>query len=110
LLFFNSNDIYPVSADSTLPFAQHRDIFTYGADQEEHFIISDAPYEHQREMIFLKETNEHIAIWEGEKIEERAYEVTGIKRFTGCKISRKCYDDDALILYTSILMSITEPL
>jgi hypothetical protein len=25
---FNSNDIYPVSADSTLPFAQHRDIFT----------------------------------------------------------------------------------
>jgi hypothetical protein len=71
--------------------------FTYGADQEEHFIISDAPYEHQREMIFLKETNEHIAIWEGEKIEERAYEVTGIKRFTGCKISRKCYDDDALI-------------
>ena len=24
---FNSNDIYPVSADSSLPFAQHRDIF-----------------------------------------------------------------------------------
>ena len=24
---FNSNDIYPVSADSTLPFEQHRDIF-----------------------------------------------------------------------------------
>ena len=25
--FFNSNDIYPISADSTLPFEQHRDIF-----------------------------------------------------------------------------------
>ena len=24
---FNSNDIYPVSSDSTMPFAQHRDIF-----------------------------------------------------------------------------------
>ena len=24
---FNSNDIFPVSADSTLPFQQHRDIF-----------------------------------------------------------------------------------
>ena len=24
---FNSNDIYPVSADSELPFEQHRDIF-----------------------------------------------------------------------------------
>ena len=33
---FNSNDIYPVSADSTLPFAQHRDIFYLsGVDQEE---------------------------------------------------------------------------
>ena len=26
---FNSNDIYPISADSTLPFAQHRDIFYF---------------------------------------------------------------------------------
>ena len=24
---FNSNDIYPISADSTMPFQQHRDIF-----------------------------------------------------------------------------------
>jgi Xaa-Pro aminopeptidase len=59
--------IFILSADSTLPFAQHRDIFYLsGADQGKHFIaISDAPYEHQREMIFLKETND-IAIWEGE--------------------------------------------
>src|SRR5690606_17858643 len=36
LAVFNSNDIYPVSADSTLPFAQHRDIFYLsGVDQEE---------------------------------------------------------------------------
>jgi Xaa-Pro aminopeptidase len=35
-------------------------------------LFPDAPYEHQREMI-LKETNEHIAIWEGEKLtKERA--------------------------------------
>ena len=33
---FNSNDIYPVSADSSLPFEQHRDIFYLsGVDQEE---------------------------------------------------------------------------
>ena len=40
---FNSNDIYPVSADSTLPFAQHRDIlYLSGVDQEERkmFIIT----------------------------------------------------------------------
>jgi Xaa-Pro aminopeptidase len=80
---FNSNDIYPVSADSTLPFAQHRDIFYLsGADQEESILLlcPDAPYEHLREILFLRETNEHIAIWEGEKLtKERATAVSGIK-------------------------------
>lgn len=80
---FNSNDIYPVSADSSLPFAQHRDIFYLsGVDQEESILLifPDAPYEHQREMLFLKETSKHIAIWEGEKLtKERAFEVSGIK-------------------------------
>ena len=80
---FNSNDIYPVSADSTLPFAQHRDIFYLsGVDQEESILLlfPDAPYEHQSAMLFLKETSEHIAIWEGEKLtKERAFEVSGIK-------------------------------
>jgi len=80
---FNSNDIYPVSADSTLPFAQHRDIFYLsGVDQEESILVlfPDAPYQHQKEILFLKETSEHIAIWEGEKLtKERAFEVSGIK-------------------------------
>ena len=83
LAVFNSNDIYPVSADSTLPFAQHRDIlYLSGVDQEESILLlfPDAPYENQREMLFLKETSEHIAIWEGEKLsKDRAFEVSGIK-------------------------------
>jgi len=83
IAIFNSNDIYPVSADSTLPFAQHRDIFYLsGVDQEESILLlfPDAPYEHQKEMLFLRETNEHIAVWEGEKLtKERAFEVSGIK-------------------------------
>jgi Xaa-Pro aminopeptidase len=81
---FNSNDIYPVSADSTLPFAQHRDIFYLsGADQEESILLlfPDAPYEHLKEILFLKETNDHIAVWEGEKLtKKRAFEVSGIKQ------------------------------
>ena len=80
---FNSNDIYPVSADSTLPFAQHRDIFYLsGVDQEESILLlfPDAPYEHLKEILFLRETNEHIAVWEGEKLtKEKAFETTGIK-------------------------------
>ena len=43
-------------------------------------LFPDAPYENLKEILFLKETNEHIAIWEGEKLtKERAFEVSGIK-------------------------------
>ncbi|XCF06772.1 aminopeptidase P family protein [Tamlana crocina] len=83
LAVFNSNDIYPISADSTMPFQQHRDIFYLsGVDQEESVLVifPDCPKEKHREILFLKETNEHIAIWEGEKLtKEKAFETSGIK-------------------------------
>ncbi len=80
---FNSNDIYPISADSTMPFQQHRDIlYLSGVDQEESVLVlfPDAPDPKNREVLFLKETNDHIAVWEGEKLtKDRAFEVSGIK-------------------------------
>ncbi len=83
MAIFNSNDIYPVSADSTLPFAQHRDIFHLsGVDQEESVLVifPDAFDPKHREILFLKETSELIAIWEGEKLtKETAFETSGIK-------------------------------
>ncbi len=83
LAVFNSNDIYPVSADSTLPFEQHRDIFYLsGVDQEESILVvfPDCPKEKHREILFLRETNKHIAVWEGEKLtKEKAFETSGIK-------------------------------
>jgi len=82
LAVFNSNDIYPISADSTLPFQQHRDIFYLtGVDQEESILLlfPDAPDPKHREVLFLRETNDHIKIWEGEKLtKEQARELTGI--------------------------------
>ncbi len=83
LAVFNSNDIYPISADSTMPFEQARDIFYLsGVDQEESMLLMfpDAPNADHREMLFLKETNDHIAVWEGEKLtKEKAFEVSGVK-------------------------------
>jgi Xaa-Pro aminopeptidase len=83
LAVFNSNDIYPISADSTMPFQQHRDIFYLsGVDQEESILVifPNAPKEKHKEILFLKETNDHIAVWEGEKLtKEMAYETSGIK-------------------------------
>ena len=83
MAIFNSNDIYPISADSTLPFAQQRDLFYLsGVDQEESILVifPDATKSEYREILFLKETNEHIAIWEGEKLSKNtAFETSGIK-------------------------------
>ncbi|MGC1632655.1 MAG: aminopeptidase P family protein [Gelidibacter sp.] len=83
LAVFNSNDIYPISADSTLPFQQHRDIFYLsGVDQEESILVlfPDCPKEKHREILFLKETNDHIAVWEGAKLtKEAAFETSGVK-------------------------------
>lgn len=80
---FNSNDIYPISADSTIPFQQNRDMFYLsGVDQEESILVlfPDASNPKHREILFLRETNEHIAVWEGEKLtKEAAFESTGVK-------------------------------
>ena len=80
---FNSNDIYPISADSTMPFEQHRDIFYLsGVDQEESVLMlfPDCPIPELREVLFVRETNDHIAVWEGEKLTKEAATITsGIK-------------------------------
>jgi len=80
---FNSNDIYPIGADSTLPFEQDRDLFYLsGADQEETILLlfPDAMDAKHREILFVLETNDHIAVWEGAKLtKEKATEVSGIE-------------------------------
>ena len=79
---FNSNDIYPVSADSTLPFQQHRDIYYLsGLDQEESILLlfPDAKEQKHKEVVFVKETSELIAIWEGHKLtKQEAIKTTGV--------------------------------
>ena len=80
---FNSNDIYPVSADSTLPFQQHRDIYYLsGLDQEESILLlyPDAKDAMHREIVFVKKTSELIAIWEGHKLNKKeATDLTGVQ-------------------------------
>ncbi|MAC62935.1 MAG: X-Pro aminopeptidase [Flavobacteriaceae bacterium] len=83
LAIFNSNDIYPISADSVMPFEQHRDLFYLsGIDQEESIIIlfPDAIDPKHKEIAFVKKTNSHIEVWEGPKLnKEKTYELSGIK-------------------------------
>ena len=94
---FNSNDIYPIGADSTLPFEQDRDIFYLsGADQEETILLlfPDAMDPKHREILFVRETNDHIAVWEGAKLtQEKATEVSGIETVYWLKDFDKIFFD-----------------
>jgi Xaa-Pro aminopeptidase len=80
---FISNDLVPVSADRTYPFLQNTDLYYLtGIDQEETILVlcPDAKEEKHREMLFVRETNDEIAVWEGPKLSKReASEVSGVK-------------------------------
>jgi Xaa-Pro aminopeptidase len=80
---FNSSDIMPTSADGTHSFIQQTDLFYLsGIDQEESTLVicPDIKEEKHREILFLKETNEQIALWEGHKYsKQEGTAVAGIK-------------------------------
>lgn len=83
LAIVNSNDIPPTNADGTLRLVPNSDLFHLtGVNQEETILVlfPDADDEKQREMLFLRETSELIAIWEGHKLtKEEARARTGIE-------------------------------
>jgi len=83
IAIFFSNDIMPTNADGAMGFKQNSDLFYLsGIDQEESILVifPDAKDEKHKEILFLRETNETIAIWEGEKLtKEQATEISGIK-------------------------------
>ncbi len=83
LALFNANDTMPTNADGTMPFRQNNDLFYLtGVDQEESILVlcPNFPDERWREVLFLKETSEVIAIWEGHKLTKvQARLQTGVK-------------------------------
>ena len=66
-----------------MPFQQDRDIlYLSGVDQEESILVlfPNTSNPNHKEVLFLKETSELIAIWEGEKLtKDAAFETSGIK-------------------------------
>lgn len=79
----NSNDVMPTSADGTRSFIQNTDIFYLsGIDQEESILVifPQAEEKKHKEILFIKETDEKIVLWEGPKYsKEEASEISGIK-------------------------------
>ena len=80
---FHSNDEMPYSGDASFPFRQNADVFYLtGVGQEETLLclFPDCPNPKFREALFVRKTNETIAIWEGAKLnKEQATDVSGVQ-------------------------------
>ena len=83
LALLNANDIPPANADATLTGVPNSDLFYLtGVEQEESILLlfPDACEEKHREILFLRETSDHIAVWEGHKLnKEEARRTSGIR-------------------------------
>jgi Xaa-Pro aminopeptidase len=84
LAIVQANDIPPTNGDGTGTMIPNSDLFHLtGVEQEESILLlfPDAHDEKLRELLFLRETNEHIAQWEGHKLTlDEARQQTGIQR------------------------------
>lgn len=71
IAIIHSSDMMSRNGDTHFPYRQSSDLFYLtGLDQEEVVLVlfPDCPRGNQfKEIIFTKETNEHIAVWEGYK-------------------------------------------
>lgn len=68
LIILQANDILPTNADGSMGFVTNSDLFYLsGIDQEETILMlfPGAADPKQRELLFVRETSELIAVWEG---------------------------------------------
>jgi len=83
IAIFHSNDEFPRNGDQNFLFKQNPDFFYLtGIDQEQSILIlfPDCPNPLYKEVLFLRQTNEHIAIWEGHKYtKDEAKKASGIE-------------------------------
>ena len=84
IAILTSNDVKHNNADDVMGFTQNNDLFYLsGIDQEETILVlyPDAHKKENKAILFIKETSEHIKIWDGEKLtKEQAIAISGIDR------------------------------
>ncbi len=84
MVVIHSADHLPLSADAFASYRQHSNFFYLsGINQADSVLIMapDFPDKNLREILFVKETNETIVTWEGEKLGlTEAVKLSGIKK------------------------------
>ena len=83
LAVLNANDVLPTNADGSLPMQPNADLFYLsGIEQEESILLlfPDTADNKHREILFLRQPNQHMQIWEGYKhTKENARKISGVK-------------------------------
>lgn len=83
LVIVNANDVLPTNADGSLPLVANSDLFYLAGIEQEESVLAlfpDHPDEKLREVLFLRESNELLKIWEGYKLtKDDATRVSGVK-------------------------------
>ena len=78
----NANDLMPTNADGIMGHSQNADLFYLtGVRQEETILLlaPDAFDRQHREILFVRQPNEQLAIWEGHKLtKDQATAISGI--------------------------------
>lgn len=84
LVVVQANDILPGNADGTIPLLPNSDLFYLtGIEQEETMLLiaPDATNKNYREILFVRETNDHIQVWEGQKHSRKeASDISGVQQ------------------------------
>lgn len=104
IALFHSNDFMPRNGDAYHNWKQNSDLFYLsGVDQEETILVlfPECPVPSFRETLFIRKTNETIAIWEGKKLNKaEATDATGISNV-------QWYEDFDKVMHQYILMAET---
>ena len=83
LAITNANDVLPTNADGTFPIHPNSDLFYLsGIEQEESILVlfPDSKNPSHREILFIRESNDNLKIWEGYKhSKEDARKISGIQ-------------------------------
>jgi Xaa-Pro aminopeptidase len=107
---FSTNDPLPSNADGTFGFIQNSTFFYLtGIDQEDGYLIIDKRKTPHQEILFVRETNEKIRVWEGEMLsKEQAREISGVENVEWSAIFWKTietYLNSSLSIYIHIDLS-----
>lgn len=75
LAILHANDVMPTNADGTMGFVQNADLYYLSGIDQEDTVLLLCPHAldpKRREMLFVRETNELLQVWEGAKLSKEA--------------------------------------